>query len=301
MDDVKELLRQVRRIELRTRQAMTELTAGAYRSRFKGQGMTFEEVREYVPGDDVRHIDWNVSARYRHPFVKVFREERELTVILLVDLSASMRFGAIPGLSPRSKMSAAAEAAAVVAITALHNKDQIGLLGFTDRCEVHLAPKRGRGHTMRVVREILAPREAGHGTSICNALDDLQHHSRKQAIVFVISDFLHPELTLASKLQQVRRRHDVIGLRVADPAEQQLPVSDAPLAMRDPETGQELLLASNARNRAKYEHSWNEQRDRVQKCFRAAGADLVDLSTTDNVIMAIQRFFARRRRTVGAS
>ncbi|NRA39354.1 MAG: DUF58 domain-containing protein, partial [Planctomycetes bacterium] len=129
-EELKDILRQVKRIELRTRRAMNDLTAGAYKSRFRGQGMEFEEVREYVPGDDVRSIDWNVSARANKPFIKVFREERELTVMLMVDLSGSMQFGAIPGLSPRSKMSAAAEAAAVIGITAMQNKDKIGLIGF---------------------------------------------------------------------------------------------------------------------------------------------------------------------------
>ena len=174
----REIYQQVKRLEIRSRRLVTDALTGAYHSVFKGQGMDFAEVREYQPGDDIRVIDWNVSARYQHPFVKVFREERELTVMLLVDLSASMRFGAIPGLSERVKMNAAAEAAAVVAITALHNKDRIGLMGFSKQVDVHLAPKRGRGHVMRLVREMLAPRQVS-GTDLTGALDELQRHSRK--------------------------------------------------------------------------------------------------------------------------
>ncbi|MBA2480978.1 MAG: DUF58 domain-containing protein, partial [Planctomycetes bacterium] len=162
MTELKELLRQVKRIELRTERLVSSLAAGRYRSAFRGQGMEFDEVREYAAGDDVRTIDWNVTARAGRPYVKVFREERELTTMLLVDVSASMRFGAIPGMSPRVKLALAAEAAAVVGVTALRNHDRLGLVLFSDRTELHLPARKGRGHAMRLVREVLAaPQLAG--------------------------------------------------------------------------------------------------------------------------------------------
>nr|MBA3938689.1 DUF58 domain-containing protein [Planctomycetota bacterium] len=172
-DGLAEILRQVKRIEIRTSRLVSGLAAGPYRSAFRGQGMAFEEVREYSPGDDVRSIDWNVTARAGAPYVKVFREERELTVFLLVDVSGSMRFGAIPRVSPRAKLALAAEAAAVVAVSALKNNDRIGLVTFSDRTEVHLAARKGRSHVARLLREVLASRAGTRPTDLAHALDEL--------------------------------------------------------------------------------------------------------------------------------
>lgn len=301
-DELKDILRQVKRIELRTRQAMNDLTAGAYKSRFRGQGMEFEEVREYVPGDDVRTIDWNVSARANKPFVKVFREERELTVMLLVDLSGSMQFGAIPGLpgaagNPRSKMSAAAEAAAVIAITAMQNKDKIGLIGFHESTVVHVQPRRGRNHSMRLIREILSHNHQAHSTDLAHAIDELMRVNRKRSVCFIVSDFLTPDSALGDILSRAARRHDIVGLRIHDPSECHLPTGTAPMMVQDPESDETLCLANNKKIQAQYQRAWKQQQEQTEKYFRSAGCDLLDLSTDMNCIAAIQRFFQKRRRT----
>ncbi|MDA3963757.1 MAG: DUF58 domain-containing protein, partial [Planctomycetota bacterium] len=258
---LKELLRQVRRLEIRTERVVDSLAAGAYRSRFKGQGMEFEEVREYAAGDDVRHIDWNVTARAGgRAYVKTFREERDLTVMVLVDLSGSMRYGAIPGVSQRSKLHAAAEAAAVLGITAMRNNDFIGLLGFTDKTEIHLPPRKGRGHAMRVIRECLAPRPSSQPTDTCHALRELIRVSTKRSVCFVISDFLEPEPELGAVLAQVGRRHDLIGLRVADPAEANIPAG-APLVITDPEGRGEQVLRASKKAAARYAAAYAANRD----------------------------------------
>src|SRR4051812_28706505 len=195
MTDLKDILRQVKRIELRTNRLVSSLAAGRYRSAFRGQGMEFDEGREYTEGDDIRAIEWNVTARAGRPYVKVYREERELTVMLLVDVSASMRFGAIPGLSPRVKIALAAEAAAVVGVTALRNHDRIGLVLFSDRTELHLPARKGRGHAMRLVREVLAAPQlegAARATGLAESLDELARVAKRRAVCFVVSDFIFP-------------------------------------------------------------------------------------------------------------
>ncbi len=294
--ELKHILRQVKRIELRTRQAMNDLTAGAYKSRFRGQGMEFEEVREYVPGDDVRSIDWNVSARAAKPFVKVFREERELTVMLLVDVSGSMKFGAIPGLSPRSKMAAAAEAAAVVGVTAMQNKDKIGLIGFHQETAVHVPARRGRNHTMRLMREILTQNTLQTQTNIAHALEELNRVERKRTVCFIVSDFLGDLEQLPETLRRAKRRHDVVGLRISDRNEASLPEHNAPLLVQDPEGTDSLCLENNKKARKTYSDLYQKQRRQCERAFRSASCDLVDIDTSDSCIAAIQAFFRRRRR-----
>ena len=296
--DVSEILRQVRRIELRTERLVTSLASGGYRSAFKGQGMEFDEVREYSAGDDVRAIDWNVTARAGKPYVKVFREERELTIVLVVDVSASMRFGAIPGLSQRAKLALAAEAAAVVGVNALRNNDRLGLVLASDRTERHLAARKGRGHCLRVVREVLAPVESARGTDLGHALDELVRVARRRAVCFVVSDFLGAGDTpaFAPALARAARRHDLIGLRVMDPAEATLPPGNIPLAVVDPETGAHALLANGSAARRTYAAAWTAARDSTAKAFRGAGCDLVDLTTTESAVAALLRFFRQRRR-----
>ena len=296
MTDVADILRQVRRIELRTERLVTSLAAGGYRSAFKGQGMEFDEVREYAAGDDVRAIDWNVTARAGKPYVKVFREERELTIVLVVDVSASMAFGAIPGLSPRAKLALAAEAAAVVGVNALRNGDRLGLVLASDRTERHLAARKGRGHCLRVVREVLAPFSGSRGTDLCHALDELVRVSRRRAVCFLVSDFLTIGDGFAKALTRAARRHDVVGLRVMDPGESDLPAGGTPLVIDDPETGAQAVLAGGARGRARYRAAWTNARDTAAKGFRGAGCDLVDLTTTESAVTALLRFFRQRRR-----
>jgi len=301
MTDVADILRQVRRIELRTERLVSSLAAGRYRSAFRGQGMEFDEVREYTSGDDVRAIDWNVTARAGKPYVKVFREERELTVQLLVDVSGSMRFGAIPGISPRAKLALAAEAAAVVGVTALRNGDRLGLILFTDRTEAHVPARRGRGHALRVVREVLAPAESARPTDLAHALDELTRVARRRTVCFLVSDFLGDPAArpaLATALARAGRRHDVVGLRIADPGEASLPGGSAPLVLADPEGRATGIFAGGAAARRRYAAAWSESRTATERLFRASGCDLVDLSTTESAVSALERFFRQRRRRV---
>lgn len=301
--DVSEILRQVRRIELRTERLVSSLAAGRYRSAFRGQGMEFDEVREYAAGDDVRAIDWNVTARAGRPYVKVFREERELTVLLLVDVSGSMRFGAIPGISPRAKLALAAEAAAVVGVTALRNGDRLGLVLFSDRTEVHVPARRGRGHALRVVREVLSPPGGARPTDLAHALTELSRVARRRAVCFVISDFLGDPAgrpALATALARAARRHDVVGLRIGDPGEAALPAVGGTLLMCDPEGGRTLALAGGKAAAARYAAAWGEARGATERLFRAADCDLVDLSTRASALDALQRFFRQRRSRVHA-
>jgi len=297
-DQLKELLRTVRRLELRTEHLVDSLAAGGYRSRFKGQGMEFEEVREYAEGDDVRHIDWNVTARAGRAYVKTYREERDLTVMLLVDVSGSMRFGAIPGRSQRTKLLAAAEAAAVVGVTALRNNDFIGLVGFTDRTEVQLPARKGRRHAMRVIRECLVPHGTSRPTSVCHALRELVRVSAKRTVCFVVSDFVEPEPDLGAALALASRRHDVVGLRVADPAEERIPTG-SPLVVCDPEGRGETVLRADRATAERYRRTWLDQRASVAAQFGNAGCDLIDYRTDESAFAAIQRFFKRRRRRRG--
>jgi uncharacterized protein (DUF58 family) len=296
-DGLRELLRRVRRIELRARNAVGDLAAGAYRSRFRGQGMEFDRVREYDLGDDLRSIDWNVTARAGRPFVKVFREERELSLMLLVDVSGSMRFGGLDGNS-RAKHLTAAETAAIVAVTALRNADRVGLVAFSDRTELHLPARKGRNHVLRLVREILAARGGGRRTDVGHALDELERVHRRRAVVFLISDFLEPHPDLARVLQRSRRRHDLIGLRIGDPAELRLPATRGVLRLRDPEGGGLRTLALDPAGAARYARMMDGHRSEVATAFRAAGCDLVDIATDLDAMGALRSFFLRRRRQV---
>jgi uncharacterized protein (DUF58 family) len=293
-----EILRQVRRIELRTERMVSSLTAGAFRSAFKGSGLEFEEVREYSAGDDVRAIDWNVTARAGRPYVKVFREERELSLAVLVDVSGSMRFGAIPGISPRAKLALAAEAAAVVAVNAMRNRDRIGLVTFAGATQAHLPLRRGRAHCLRLVREVLAARPAAGRADPVHALDELRRVARRRTVCFLVSDFLGMDDRLGDALARAARRHDIIGLRIADPGEERLPAGTMPLALADPEGDGEVVLANGRRSRALYAAAWTAQRKRVADLFRGAGCDLVDLRSDGAAAPAMMRFFGERRRRI---
>jgi uncharacterized protein (DUF58 family) len=293
-----EILRQVRRIELRTERMVSSLTAGAFRSAFKGSGLEFEEVREYSAGDDVRAIDWNVTARAGRPYVKVFREERELAIAVLVDVSGSMNFGAIPGLSSRTKLALAAEATAVVAVNAMRNRDRIGLVTFAGSTISHLPLRRGRGHCLRLVREVLSAGSGAGRADPIHALDELRRVARRRTVCFIISDFLGMDDELGDALARAARRHDIIGLRITDPGEERLPEGSYPLALVDPENDSEIVVANGARSRASYAAAWAAQRKRVADVFRGAGCDLVDLRTDSAAAPAMMRFFGERRRRI---
>src|ERR1700690_278917 len=238
------LFKRIRQIEIRTNREVTGVLGGQYHSVFKGRGMEFEEVREYLPGDEVRSIDWNVTARFGHPFVKKFKEERELTVMLVVDVSASGQFGSVR----QTKNEMAAELAAVLAFSAIRNNDKVGLIMFTDQIEKYVPPKKGRSPVLRVIREILAFQPKGRGTNLKAALDYLNHVQTRRAVTFVLSDFQLPdEETVRKKLRVASKRHDVIALSLRDPREEELPAVGL-LELRDAETDERALVDTFDRN-----------------------------------------------------
>jgi len=286
----RELMRRVRRLEIRTRRLVEESLAGSYHSVFRGRGMEFAEVREYVAGDDVRTIDWNVSARMGHPFVKKFTEERELTVVLAVDASASGRFGT----APSTKMQLAAEISALLAFSAIRNNDRVGLLLFTDRTEMFLPPRKGREHGLRVLRELLAIDPVGHGTDIDAALQYLQRVVRKRAVVFVVSDF--QDRGFDRTLRVLARKHDVVAISIVDPREEQLPPVGL-LSVVDPETGAVGLIdAGSAKVRRAYQAQAEQQRRELRETVRRNGVELLELSTGEPYEMPFVRFFHERAR-----
>jgi uncharacterized protein (DUF58 family) len=260
--------------------------------------MDFDEVREYVPGDEVRTIDWNVTARTGHPFVKKFTEERELTILLLVDVSASGNFGS----APQSKRELAAELASVLAFSAIRNSDKVGLILYTDRVEQYIPPKKGRRHVLRLVREILFHQPLGRGTDTVKALDFANHILHRRAIAFLISDFQsseEPELALENlrrAMRQTNRRHDLVALHIQDAREKTLP-NVGVLAIEDAETDEvvELDTADPAIRRG-FEKEVNERTQRLVRGFRAEAIDTLELDTAVPYLPALQRFFKNRER-----
>ncbi len=280
----------MRRLEIRTRRVVDESLAGSYHSVFRGRGVEFSEVRAYEPGDDVRTIDWNVSARMGHPFVKKFTEERELTVVLAVDASGSERFGT--GAS--TKMELAAEVSALLAFSAIRNNDRVGLLLFTDRVEKFVPPRRGREHALRVLRELLAFEPAGRGTDVAGALEVLRRVVAKRAVVFVVSDF--QDRGFERSLRVLGRKHDVVGIAVSDPREARLPEVGL-LAVEDPETGARRLIdAGSARVRAAYAAAAAAAREEAMAALRRTGVDVLELSTAEPYDAPLVRFFRERAR-----
>lgn len=286
----RDVLRQIRRLHLRARRAVTDLFGGEYRSVFKGAGIAFEEVREYQPGDDVRAIDWNVTARMGHPFVKRYVEERELTVMLLVDWSGSQRFGT----GPAPKRDVAAELAAVLAFSAVSNNDKVGLVGFTDRVERFVPPRKGTRHALRLIREILYPQPVGRGTSLCAGLEFLSRILHRRAIVFLLSDFLDEGYERA--FRRAGRVHDLIALRITDPRETELPPAGL-LQLEDSETGQ-VVLVDTARQsvRTAFRENARRRREGLARLALSAGIDLVEVSTAGDHLDALVRFFHQRER-----
>lgn len=287
-----EVLRQVRRIELRTRGLVNSRFTGDYHSVFKGMGMEFAEVREYQAGDEVRTIDWNVSARMRRLFVKRFVEERELTVLLLVDTSGSSRGGA----GVQDKQGMAAELAAVLALTATRNNDRVGLLLHSDRVEHVVPPKKGRRHALRLVRDVLASRALARGTNLAAALDYAARLLPHRSIVFVVSDFVSPAFDTA--LSRMARRHDVVAVVLDDPGERELPnVGVARLV--DPESGELAEVdTSNAVVRARYASIVTAEREARRALFRRLGIDEVLVPLERGYVDALLRFFRTRETRV---
>ncbi len=286
----REILRKVRRIEIRTNRMVNETLAGRYHSVFRGRGMEFSEVREYQPGDDIRAIDWNVTSRMGHPYIKKYVEERELTVLLAVDCSASDRFGT----ATQTKGEMAAEIAALIAFTAIKNNDRVGLLMFTDQIELYLPPGKGVEHVLRVVRELLIFRPKHKGTSLALGLDKLNKMVRKRAVVFLISDFL--DEGYERQLRLASRRHDLIAVTLADLREEELP-SLGLLRLEDAETGRELVVdTSRRRVRQAFVQAARERRETRDGLLKRSGVDVVDVRTDHSYERPLLQFFRRRQR-----
>ena len=282
------VLRQVKLIELRTRRLVNSLFTGEYQSVFKGQGMEFAEVREYQPGDEVRSIDWNVTARMRRPFVKRYVEERELTVMLAVDLSGSERFGT----ALRFKAELATELAAVLAMSAVRNNDRVGALLFTDRVELLVPPRKGRRHALRVIRELLAARAEGTLTDLAGALAYLTRLLHHRTIIFVMSDFLSPPFE--RDLSQLAQRHDVIAVSVEDPGERMLPDVGV-MRFVDPETGATTEVDTSARAvRTQYAQRLADERLVRKRLFQRLGIDEIVMDTDGDVVEPLLDFFRGR-------
>ncbi len=283
-----EVLRQVKLLELRTRGLVNSLFTGEYHSVFKGQGMEFAEVREYQPGDEVRSIDWNVTARMRHPYVKRYVEERELTVMMAVDLSGSERFGTVA----RFKSELATELSAVLAMSAVRNNDRVGVQLFTDRVEHVVPPGKGRRHVLRMIRDILVYEPQGRGTDIPGAIDHLIRLLPHRAIVFLISDFVQPGLERPLKL--IAQRHDVVAICIEDPHELVLP--DIGLArVADPETGMTIDVdTSDAVVRERFERAVTEERAARTHLFRRLAIDEILVRTDRSYVEPLLRFFRLR-------
>ena len=297
-EKAKNILGRMRQLEIRTRRLVNDSLAGQYHSVFKGRGMDFDEVREYVPGDEVRTIDWNVTARTGHPFVKKFTEERELTILLLVDVSASGNFGS----APQSKRELAAEIASVLAFSAIRNSDKVGLILYTDRVEQYIPPKKGRRHVLRLVREILFHQPRGRGTDTVKALDFANHILHRRAIAFLISDFQsseEPELALENlrrAMRQTNRRHDLVALHIQDAREKTLPDVGV-LAIEDAETDEVVELdTADPEVRRSFEKEVNERTQQLVRGFRAEAIDTLELDTALPYLPALQRFFKNRER-----
>jgi uncharacterized protein (DUF58 family) len=294
----REILSRVRTLEIRTRRLVEETMAGQYHSVFKGRGMDFEEVREYLPGDEVRTIDWNVTARTGRPFVKKFTEERELTLLLLLDLSASGSFGS----GARSKRELAAEVASVLAFSAIRNQDRVGLVLFTDRVEKFIPPAKGRSHVLRVVREALFFEPEHAGTDLVAALEFANRVVPRRAVTFLISDFLLPgcEKGLPEPVRRAlglaNRRHDLVALSTTDPRERELPDVGF-ITLDDAETGEQLEVdTSDPRLRRRYAEAAAAHAEALRQALTACGVDLLELDTDAPYLPALQRFFRGRAR-----
>jgi uncharacterized protein (DUF58 family) len=293
MIDTQALMKRVGRIKILTSRLLDDRLAGEYHSVFKGQGIEFDEVRPYVPGDDVRTIDWNVTARTGQPHIKRFAEERELTVLFLIDVSGSQVFGS--GTRPKSEL--AAEIACLLALTARRNQDKIGLILFSDRIVKSVPPRKGRTAVMRLVREILAAEETRHGTDIAAALRFLSNVQKRKAVVFLISDF--QDRGYERELRVAARRHDVVACVVADPREFDLP--DVGLVeLQDPETGALRLVDTRSRRvREAFATEARRERDALRASLRRCGLDTLELDTDREYIDDVRRLFERRQIRAG--
>ena len=286
----KELAKKIKYIQIYTSRAVNNVFAGEYESAFKGQGMEFEDVREYQPGDEIRSIDWNVTARMGKPFIKRFVEERELTVIFLVDLSASGSFGSIA----KTKNEIAAELCALLSFAAIKNNDKVGLIVFTDTVEMFIPAKKGINHALRLIRELLYFQPRQTSTNIAVGLDYLGKVLTKKAVVFLVSDFL--ETGFEKKMRVMGRRHDLIAVSITDPREIKMP-NVGLLELEDAETGEMIIIdTASSTVRGQYETRGRDRAENLRKTFYSMGIDQIDINTNEDYMRKIMRFFIERER-----
>lgn len=292
MENARDILKKIREIELRTRGMIDNAFSGAYRSVFKGRGMNFDEVREYQPGDEVRAIDWNVTARMGDAYIKKFTEERELTVMLVVDVSASGEFGSVN----LSKRELAAEVACLFAFSAIRNSDKVGCLLFSDHVELHIPPAKGRSHALRIIREILFFEPKGRGTDVAGALEVVNRVLHRRAVVMMLSDFQASEFS--KQLSITARRHDLVAIPIVDPGELELP-DVGRVVLEDAETGERLVVdTSDRRTRRHFTETMAQTLDTLPREFRRYGVDTISLSTDQDYVPALRRFFRQREQRI---
>ena len=286
--DTKELLKKVRKIEIKTRRLSDHIFGGEYHSTFKGRGMTFSEVRQYQFGDDVRNIDWNVTARYNEPYVKVFEEERELTMMLMVDISGSQFFGT----QQQFKKEVITEIAATLAFSATQNNDKIGLILFTNEIELFIPPKKGRSHVLRIIRELLEFEPQSQKTDVAGALKFLSSVMKKKAIVFILSDFIAEDYQQTLKI--VGKKHDVTGIRVYDQREEEIP-NLGMVPMQDEETGETLLVNTGSRKvRTQYSAYYKDRVGYFKDSFNRSGAGSLSSRVGESYVKKLLGYFKRR-------
>ena len=284
-----EILKKVKELEIKSKKITTHLFTGEYHSAFKGKGMSFREVREYTAGDDVRFIDWNVSARFSHPFTKLFEEERELTLMLLIDTSTSNLFGTMG----RRKKDLITEMAAVLTFSAVSNNDKVGVIFFSNKIEKYIPPKKGRQHALYIVRELLTMEPKTNGTNLDAAIKFFNNTTGQKSIAFLLSDFL--DTGYDNDLKVIGKKHDVIGIKVYDKMDMQLPDAGL-LQVEDAETGQTKWIDSSSEVvRYNYQQYFFQQTDTCKKYFRSAGADLLHVRTDEDYVKILQKFFLKRK------
>ena len=286
--ETSDLLKKVRKIELKTRGLSNHIFAGEYHTAFKGKGMAFSEVREYQPGDDIRTIDWNVTARFNTPFIKVFEEERELTVMLMIDVSGSKNFGT----QKQMKQELVTELSAVLAFSAIQNNDKIGVIFFSDKVEKFIPPKKGKSHILRIIRELIAFEPENKGTNIGEALRYFNNVIKKRAVCFVISDFMGDNFEAPLKI--ANKKHDVVTIRINDKREEELPDIGL-IQMKDAETGEvKWIDTGNKLIRQNYKKNYLQNKEEVNQLFKNSGVDTIQLRTDMDYIKPLIQFFKRR-------
>ncbi|MGE4587154.1 MAG: DUF58 domain-containing protein [Mangrovibacterium sp.] len=288
--DHSDLLKKVKKIEIKSRGLSRNIFAGEYHSAFKGRGMAFSEVREYQFGDDVRNIDWNVTARYNKPFIKVFEEERELTVMLLIDVSGSRDFGS----AEKFKKNVITEIAAVLAFSAIQNNDKIGVIFFSETIEKFIPPKKGRSHILRIIRELIDFSPKKRGTNLSGALRYMTNAIRKRCTCFLLSDFIQDEAEFEKALTIANNKHDMVALRIYDRREAQLP-SVGMIKLKDAETGHYLWVdTGNRKIRQNYEHWWQESSEKLDRSLKKCGVDYAIIHTEEDYVRSLMSLFRKR-------